>query len=140
MSSIPGSSVISGVPVTGTSSSASQTLKSSKSATVDYDQFLQLLIAEMRNQDPTNPTDPTEHVSQLASFSAVEQQVKTNAVLSSLLATEANQIIGKVVTSDDSLTSGVVTSVSISDDDRISATLEDGSTIVLGSGITIRAS
>jgi flagellar basal-body rod modification protein FlgD len=116
------------------------TSQSSKSATVDYDQFLQLLVAEMRNQDPTDPTDPTEFVSQLASFSAVEQQVKANTVLSSLLAAEANQIIGKTVTSEDGLTSGVVASVSIASDNTVTAILEDGSTIGLGAGISIAGS
>jgi flagellar basal-body rod modification protein FlgD len=132
--SVPGISTTT-PPTTGT-----QAPRSSKSATVDYDQFLQLLVAEMRNQDPTNPTDPTEHVSQLASFSAVEQQVKANTVLSSLLAVEANQILGKFVTSSDGLTSGVVVSVSLSSNNGLSATLEDGTTISLGSGIRISAS
>ncbi len=140
MSIISGSSAISGVASGTAVTSATQALQSSKSATVDYDQFLQLLVAEMRNQDPTDPTDPTEHVSQLASFSAVEQQVKTNAVLSSLLAAEANQIIGTSVTSADGLTSGTVVSVAISEENLVSAVLEDGTTIDLGSGITISAS
>jgi flagellar basal-body rod modification protein FlgD len=140
MSTINGSNVISGAASSTKLTSSATALQSSKSATVDYDQFLQLLVVEMRNQDPTKPTDPTEHVSQLASFSAVEQQVKANSVLSSLLAAEANQFIGKSVTSADGLTSGVVVSVAISADNLVSATLRDGSTIVLGSGISIGAS
>ncbi len=140
MSIINGNGAVSGIAPASTSSVTSQAVQSAKSATVDYDQFLQLLVAELRYQDPTNPTDPTEHVSQLASFSAVEQQVKTNAVLTSLLAAEANQIIGKSVTSADGLTSGIVESVTISVDHGLSATLEDGTTIGLGTGIKISAS
>ena len=54
-------------------------------ATVNYNQFLQLLIAEMQNQDPTNPMDPTQTVSQLATFSSVEQQVQTNTTLDNMM-------------------------------------------------------
>ena len=59
------------------------------SATLNYNQFLQLLMTEMKNQDPTQPMDPTQQLSQLASFSAVEQQVQTNTTLTSLFNTSA---------------------------------------------------
>jgi len=60
--------------------------KSSGDATGDFETFLKLLTTQMRNQDPLNPSDSTEFVSQLASFSAVEQQVQSNAKLDSLVA------------------------------------------------------
>ncbi|SET54569.1 flagellar hook capping FlgD N-terminal domain-containing protein [Oceanicella actignis] len=69
----------------------------------DFDTFLQLLTTQMRNQDPLNPTDSTEFVAQLANFSGVEQQVKTNEQLESIrsmLAASASgavQWIGKEV-------------------------------------------
>lgn len=44
----------------------------------DFDTFLKLLTSQMRNQDPLKPTDSTEFVAQLANFSGVEQQVRTN--------------------------------------------------------------
>ncbi len=37
--------------------------------------FLQLLVAQLKNQDPTTPQDPTAFVSELAQFSQVEQDV-----------------------------------------------------------------
>lgn len=37
--------------------------------------FLQLLVAQLQNQDPTNPVDSTQYVSQLAQFSELEQLV-----------------------------------------------------------------
>ena len=40
----------------------------------DKDMFLKLMIAQIRNQDPLQPMDPTEYVSQLATFSQLEQQ------------------------------------------------------------------
>jgi len=39
----------------------------------DSQTFLLLLVTQMRNQDPLNPQDPTEFVSQLAQFSSLEQ-------------------------------------------------------------------
>ncbi len=47
----------------------------------DFQTFLKLLTAQMRNQDPLEPLDATQFVAQLASFSSVEQQIETNAKL-----------------------------------------------------------
>jgi flagellar basal-body rod modification protein FlgD len=47
-------------------------------AASDFQTFLTLLTAQMRNQDPLKPMESTEFVAQLASFSAVEQQIRTN--------------------------------------------------------------
>ncbi len=84
--------------------------------TVDYEAFLQLLVTQMKNQDPTNPTDSAEYLSQLASFSSVEQQLQSNAKLDSLLSTMAfgqgAGLIGRSVTSVDGQTTGTVVSVS----------------------------
>ena len=38
--------------------------------------FLRLLVAQMRNQDPLQPTDPAQYMSQLAMFSNVERSVE----------------------------------------------------------------
>jgi len=55
-------------------------------ANSDFDSFLRLLTAQLRNQDPLQPIDSTEFVAQLASFSTVEQLIGTNERLDSLLA------------------------------------------------------
>lgn len=49
-----------------------------QTATADFESFLTLLTAQLRNQDPLSPLDSTEFVAQLASFSTVEQLVGTN--------------------------------------------------------------
>lgn len=51
----------------------------------DFNTFLKLLTAQMRNQDPLQPMESTEFVAQLASFSAVEQQIQTNEKLDRLI-------------------------------------------------------
>ncbi len=61
-----------------------QSESSIASAASDFDTFLKLLTAQLRNQDPTSPIDSTQFVEQLASFSAVEQQIETNKRLETL--------------------------------------------------------
>lgn len=47
-------------------------------------QFLQLLVAQMRNQDPTNPMNGAEFASQLAQFNTVEQLINVNSGIKTL--------------------------------------------------------
>jgi flagellar basal-body rod modification protein FlgD len=121
---------------TGTESSADQT-----KASLNYDSFLKLLVAQMKNQDPTEPMDSTQQIAQLATFSQVEQTIKTNTNLESLLQrtslSEANSAIGKTVTSADGLTTGVVKEVTLYSD-GIVATLDTGKTLVIGPGVKIK--
>jgi flagellar basal-body rod modification protein FlgD len=50
----------------------------------DYQTFLKMLTVQMQNQDPLNPIDSSDYAVQLATFSGVEQQVRTNQLLESL--------------------------------------------------------
>jgi flagellar basal-body rod modification protein FlgD len=125
---------------TSNSTATDKSTSSTPKATLDYSAFLQLLIAELQNQDPTAPMDPTEHISQLASFSAVEQSVKTNAKLDSLLTSvalaQADSVIGHTLTSADGNTTGKVASVRIVSGGAV-AVLENGSEVDLAEGIKI---
>lgn len=69
--------------------------ETAKSSDLDKEAFLQLLVTQMKYQDPLEPTDNTEYVSQLATFSELEQM--TNLVASSDL-TRASQLVGQYVT------------------------------------------
>jgi flagellar basal-body rod modification protein FlgD len=62
-----------------------QTTSSSSGITSDFDTFLSMLTAQARYQDPLEPVESTEYASQLAQFSAVEQQVQTNDLLNSMM-------------------------------------------------------
>ncbi|OUS05727.1 hypothetical protein A9Q96_11040 [Rhodobacterales bacterium 52_120_T64] len=64
---------------------AATTTEASASGSSDFETFLTLLTAQMRNQDPMQPMDSTQFVAQLASFSSVEQQIETNTKLGELL-------------------------------------------------------
>ena len=50
----------------------------------DFETFLRMLTAQVQNQDPLNPLDSTDFAVQLATFSSVEQQVRTNTLLTQL--------------------------------------------------------
>ena len=49
--------------------------------TLGKEEFLKLLVAQLKNQDPLNPTKPEEMASQLAQFSSLEQLINVNATL-----------------------------------------------------------
>ena len=129
-------------PTTPTNSASGSNSATSPTATptVDYNEFLQLLISELKNQDPTSPMDPTQSVSQLASFSAVEQQVQTNSTLSAMMTSsalsQAEGVIGKTITSADGSMSGQVESVTVTSTGA-TANLNGGNQVPLVSGITI---
>lgn len=50
----------------------------------DFQTFLVMLTTQMQNQDPLNPIQSSDYAAQLATFSGVEQQVRTNSLLESL--------------------------------------------------------
>jgi flagellar basal-body rod modification protein FlgD len=99
-----------------------------------------MLIAEIKNQDPTQPMDPTQSVTQLATFTGVQQAMQTNVTLSSMLTSsslsQAELLIGQTITSADGTTSGTVASVSVGASGS-TATLTNGSTVSLASGVAI---
>lgn len=122
----------------GVSSSAA--LEAAGASTLNYESFLQLLVTQMQNQDPTDPMDAGEQMAQLASFSTVEQQIKTNAHLEDLLSlnllSQATGMVGKQLTTADGDTTGIVASVAVNSD-GLTATLEDGTGVLIQEGVTI---
>ena len=53
--------------------------------TLDKDDFLELLLVQMQNQDPLEPMDNTESIAQMAEFSALEQMTNLNTSMDTLL-------------------------------------------------------
>lgn len=67
---------------TSSSSSSSSGAKSGTStATITANDFLQLLVTELQNQDPTANTDPNEYVNQLVQVNTLQQQIQMNQTL-----------------------------------------------------------
>lgn len=141
---------------TSTSQTASKddTSKSSDGSKVpnaDFSMFLKLLLAQVKNQDPTEPMDSTEYVAQLASFSAVEQQTQTNKLLKEEVLNKLDTVVtdgqvgraegyvGKYLKYTDDkgiVTEGTVESVSIYSDGLI-ARLDNGKDLIIGAGVTV---
>ncbi len=72
---------------TASSSAASTTAQNDTEDGVvssDFETFLRMLTTQMENQDPLNPMESSEFAMQLATFSGVEQQVRTNDLLGAL--------------------------------------------------------
>ncbi len=78
--------------------------KAEEKGKLGYDQFLQLLCAEMQYQDPLEPTSNTDYVAQLATFSQVEATLNMQSALQSSV---ANDLVGKYVLIKDSGTNGI---------------------------------
>jgi len=66
-------------------SSSSDSTSSLTGLADQYDQFLTLLTTQLQNQDPLNPMDNKDMVNQLVNFASVEQQIKSNDNLESLI-------------------------------------------------------
>ncbi|TPL53953.1 flagellar hook assembly protein FlgD [Mesorhizobium sp. B2-4-6] len=120
---------------------ANQASQQTSKTAVDYQSFLKLLIAEMKNQDPTKPMDSTQYVAQLATFSQVEQSVQTNTKLDQIMQSsalsQADALIGRSITSADGKTTGTVASVTLSSSGLV-AVLQDGTQVPVGAGVSIK--
>lgn len=69
--------------------------KDAKSTEYNQDMFLQLLVAEMQYQDPLQPTDNSQYVAQLASFTQIEAIQSVQAGMENI---EGNSLVGNYVT------------------------------------------
>lgn len=88
------------------SSGTNSSLNNSRSTIADnFDTFLQMLITQLKNQNPLEPMDTAQFTQQLVQFTSVEQQLKTNEFLETMMLssqnasnTQAVGYIGKTVT------------------------------------------
>jgi flagellar basal-body rod modification protein FlgD len=76
-------------PATTPAASAASTSASATSSLANQNTFLQLLVAQLQNQDPLNPQDGTQFVSQLAQLSELQQVISINQGVSTI-ATDLN--------------------------------------------------
>src|SRR6478752_2194235 len=77
----------------------------------NFDQFLTLLTTQLKNQNPLEPLDTNQFTQQLVQFASVEQQIKSNTTLASLLqatkastATNALGFVGTEIRADGATT------------------------------------
>jgi flagellar basal-body rod modification protein FlgD len=117
-----------------------QTQSDVSKASLNYDSFLKLLLQQLKSQDPTSPVDQKETLAQLASFSNVEQTIKLNQKLDTMLnqqrVLDASSIIGKNVASLINDTAGKVVSVDVVQG-KLFAVLESGAKLELSNDLRI---
>jgi flagellar basal-body rod modification protein FlgD len=77
-----------------TTSTTTSSSSSSSGTDLDKDAFLQLLVAQMKYQDPLEPTSNTEYISQLATFSQLEEMQN---LTSSMTLQRASSLVGQYV-------------------------------------------
>ena len=114
MESIPASTAFSG------RSAAATTASRLPVRTLNQDDFLKLLIAQLTTQDPLSPKKDTDFIAQMAQFSALEQSKSMQSDLAQMRADQellkANALIGRTVdmqSGDGESTRGVVSAVEI---------------------------
>jgi flagellar basal-body rod modification protein FlgD len=90
---------------------------------VNANTFLQLLVAELQNQNPSNPTDPSQFLSQTAQFEEVQELNTVQTAVANLVTAQqsaaATSMLGMQVSGSDSAgnpVSGVVTGVQLTSD------------------------
>lgn len=105
--------------------------------TLGQQDFLALLVTQLKNQDPLNPMDNEAFVAQLAQFSTVSGITEMNGSLARLSALAgsdsrslAPQWLGRSVTGPDGV-AGKVVSVTVAEDSGLHLTLEGGATLAV---------
>src|ERR1700730_6153835 len=95
----------------GAATTSASSLVGQQQIARNFQQFLQLLTTQLKNQDPLSPLDTNQFTQQLVSFASVEQQLKTNTDLDQIVtqnkisqATSALSFVGKQVTADGATT------------------------------------
>jgi flagellar basal-body rod modification protein FlgD len=104
---------------TGSSSSSS----GSSEATITANDFLTLLVSEMKNQDPTSDTDPNEYIDQLVQVNSLQQLIQINTDLGGSSSSSSSG------TSSDAAKSDAVNSVSGASGTAQAGTAHTGSVI-----------
>jgi flagellar basal-body rod modification protein FlgD len=139
--------VVSGTtPLPASSTSASSSSTTGATLAGNFQTFLTLLTTQLQNQDPMSPLDTNQFTQQLVQFASVEQQLKTNDQLTSLVtlqqtaqSTQALTFVGKTAVVDGStaaLTNGAATwqvGVPTNSNVNISITNSTGQTVFSGS-------
>ncbi len=70
-------------------------IAATQSPTITSTDFMKLLVTEMKNQDPTQPTDPNAYIQQLVGVNSLQQLISINGELGSSVGGKTNAISGQ---------------------------------------------
>jgi flagellar basal-body rod modification protein FlgD len=136
---IPSSSGAAPTAATTSTTPGKATSEVNRTDQMGKDTFLKLLVAQMRYQDPSNPTSSSEFMAQTATFTQVEklEQLATqNAALLTMQRTlSAGAMVGQTVSytdTDGATKTGTVSSVRLGAGDSESQAVVDGATVAMG--------
>jgi flagellar basal-body rod modification protein FlgD len=73
-----------GVKAMATSATPTTTSATASAGTITSSDFLTLLVSELKNQDPTQPTDPNAYIQQLVGVNSLQQLISINQGLTSI--------------------------------------------------------
>ena len=112
--------------------------------TLGQDEFLQLLVTQMRNQDPMKPVSDTEFIAQMAQFSNLEQTKAMSGDIAKLRQStafnQATALMGKQVRllmDEDTFTKGIVTDLTVRDGEV--SLIVNGKTYELGQVVSVNS-
>jgi flagellar basal-body rod modification protein FlgD len=113
---------------TSAASSATRTLnQSTATLSSNFTSFIKLLTTQLKNQDPTQPTDPAQFTQQLVSFNQVEETLHTNSLLQDLLTLQqSNSLTSAVPYLGHTAIVGDATMVVSGGNGNVSYTMPDG--------------
>ena len=108
------------------------------------DEFLKLLVVQMRNQDPLKPVSDTEFIAQMAQFSNLEQtkamssdikQLRQSTAFNQATALMGNQV--RLLSGESTFTKGIVTDLTVKDGEV--SLIVNGKTYVLGQVVSVNS-
>jgi flagellar basal-body rod modification protein FlgD len=126
----------------GAAGATGSTAATSSTDQVNKDVFLKLMVAQLKNQDPMNPTDSSQFLAQTAQFTSLEKldavAQQTAQALSAQMAFGASGLVGRSVTytgADDTEQTGVVDSVRFTPNGPVLGI--GGAEVTLGDVVTV---
>ncbi len=114
--------VVNSTQITGLKAEAPEAVERVPMKMLGQNEFLELLVTQMRNQDPMQPVSDTEFIAQMAQFSSLEQTKTMSADITKLRQgndfLQATNLLGKEVRlslGDMAFTKGIVTDLNVKD-------------------------